>query len=641
MDSREIFTEAFKQPLSKLLIELSQSNIGILSSEESGIKSEIVDRILRSNYYTTSVKYRGNSYDCHCRHELLINEEKSQDFMSLDPVCLGPIPNENYFYCRGNLTEATKGRYDLIIPSRDYSSHSYEWKDLYSVLHTDKVFSILLKRLSRQSLDHQKYRIHLFGLLADQQRSYTQLLSTKALKNLCSESTAFKQMCESENFEFFALAQDTAPKGSVETRRNSPQVIESAIDQEVKALRKEKHKRLPTTYVIFVDSLDSSIFENEDTLEKLPSLKNLFKKSLFYKNFTSSGFWTFPCLHALQTGIPPKYSSSFIKLDPAIKINLQKKLLKPDNSSMFDSFGYCSYTLSDIRPKSLTRIIRDAGMKTASIKSSSVNSSYWNLQEGINISIENSTIDLIPYHLKQIKNQNDNDLSVIFIDIDTLHRGPLFYKDKATDWGVDEINFIHRQQSKRNRLLGIRDTSFDELARELSQLKKVDMILHDILEQTTDEDNIILFSDNGSQNQPATIPSNIIEFVPESSGTIEKIWRPTLIVRSNKFSEKAGTLHELVSTSDIYSIVLHACGLETKVDSEDLHLDSILPTSLGGKEARKVAETFGLNTQNCLIVEWVKRYGNSRGDYRAINMTGRSLKPIIELINELESKFTD
>ena len=148
-------------------------------------------------------------------------------------------------------------------------------------------------------------------------------------------------MCESENFEFFALAQDNVPKESVETRRNSPQVIESAIDQEVKALRKEKHKRLPTTYVIFVDSLDSSIFENEDTLEKLPSLKNLFKKSLFYKNFTSSGFWTFPCLHALQTGIPPKYSSSFIKIDPEIKIKLQKKLLKPDHSSMFDGFGYC------------------------------------------------------------------------------------------------------------------------------------------------------------------------------------------------------------------------------------------------------------------------------------------------------------
>ena len=87
-------------------------------------------------------------------------------------------------------------------------------------------------------------------------------------------------------------------------------------------------------------------------------------------------------------------------------------------------------------------------MKTASIKSSSVNSSYWNLQEGVNISIENSTIDLIPYHLKQIKNQFDNDLSVVFIDIDTLHRGPLFYKDKGTDWGVDEINFIHRQQAR-------------------------------------------------------------------------------------------------------------------------------------------------------------------------------------------------
>ena len=41
-------------------------------------------------------------------------------------------------------TEAIKGRYD-DHPEFRHSSHSYEWKDLYSVLHTDKVFSILLK----------------------------------------------------------------------------------------------------------------------------------------------------------------------------------------------------------------------------------------------------------------------------------------------------------------------------------------------------------------------------------------------------------------------------------------------------------------------------------------------------------------
>ena len=267
-----------------------------------------------------------------------------------------------------------------------------------------------------------------------------------------------------------------------------------------------------------------------------------------------------------------------------------------NKSALFNLLCYSSYALSNIQSESLTHLIRKAGIKTASIKSSSINSNYWNLQEGVNVSVENSTIDLIPYHLKQIRDQFEDDIGVVFIDIDTLHRGPLFFKRKDVDWGVDELDFIHKKQSKQNRLLGIRDRSFNELARELSQLKKVDMILSAILEQSNEQDTIIVFSDNGSQNQPSTIP-NVIDFIPDSSGTIEKIWRPTLLVRSNKYSSKAGTGNELVSTSDIFSIVLHEFGLESAVDFKNRYIDSILPPSLGGVESRKVAETFGVNTE--------------------------------------------
>ena len=233
-------------------------------------------------------------------------------------------------------------------------------------------------------------------------------------------------------------------------------------------------------------------------------------------------------------------------------------------------------------------------------------------------------------------------MGVIFIDIDTLHRGPLFYKKDSVQWGVDELDFIHRKQTKKNRLLGIRDLSFNELDRETSQLQKIDMILSNILEQTNQQDTIILFSDNGSQTQPRTIPRTI-DFMPGSSGTIEKIWRPTLLVRSNnKHMIKPGTQAELVSTSDIFSIILHACGLESKLDFKDRYIDSILPPSLGGRVNRKVAETFGINAENNLTIEWVKRYDHTNGNYGTINyhqLQGQPLKPILELINDIELKL--
>mgnify|MGYP002007117096 CR=1 FL=1 len=616
-------------------MELSRNNVDSLVSGSQTKTAESVKKILDTDYFAEADE-RGESYDCHARFKYFTKEKRALTFLSASPLCLSPIPNESYFYCRGSLTEATRSRYDEIIPSRDYSSHSYEWKHLYSVEHAEDALKLVAEKLSEQQSDHKKHRIHLFGFLGDGQRSYTQLLSTKAFIELCAEANIFKQMCESDGFEYLALSLNHISQSEKSTAENITQSEIQNVNRQLQLPERNDKKIPPKTYVIFVDSLDSSIFKNKPYLENFPSLKRLFKDSLFFENFTSSGFWTFPCLHSLQSGIPPKYSSSFLKISPKTKLQYHKKRLAP--STIFGAFCYCSYSLSEIKSKSLTRLIRDAGIGTASIKSSATYSNYWNLQEGVDVSIENSTIDLIPYHLKQIQDQFEEDLGVIFLDIDTLHRGPLFYKKAGVNWGVDELDFIHKKQSKRNRLLGIRDTSFNEAARELSQLKKVDIVLQEILEQTDEQDTIILFSDNGSQNQPSTIPQTL-NFIPGSSATIEKIWRPTLLVRSYKNTSEAGTRNELVSTSDIFSIVLHACGLGANAVFEDRYIDSILPPSLGGKGIRKVAETFGINTENLFIIEWVKRYSHEHGEYKAINMQGRKWYPIFELINDLESDF--
>ena len=126
----------------------------------------------------------------------------------------------------------------------------------------------------------------------------------------------------------------------------------------------------------------------------------------------------------------------------------ENKEVKLEDNSL-NPFFYCSYSLSTIKTKSLTHILRDAGVKTASIKSSSITSNYWNLQEGVNISIENSTIDLIPYHLKRIKEQFEEDIGAIFIDIDTLHRGSLFFKNEGVDWGLANLILFMASKARK------------------------------------------------------------------------------------------------------------------------------------------------------------------------------------------------
>ena len=81
------------------------------------------------------------------------------------------------------------------------------------------------------------------------------------------------------------------------------------------------------------------------------------------------------------------------------------------------------------------------------------------------------------------------------------------------------------------------------------------------------------------------------------------------------------------------------CGLESYVDFEEKFLDCILPPALGGKDVRKVAETFGLNTESHLTIEWVKRYSHTNGDYKTISLEGKVCKPILELIDDLQSEI--
>ena len=202
MNNEYFFHEFVKKPLNALLVELSRNNIDMLASRSQENFTHIIDKILKSNYFQASVRDRYKSYDCHARFKYTIKEGEPLEFSSSYPLCLAPIPNENFFYCRGNLSEGTRSKYDEIIPSRDYSCCSYEWKYLYCVEHAVEA----LRLISQQLSEYKTHRIHLFGLLRDQQRSFSQTISSKALTELFSEAKTFKNMCASEGFDFFALS---------------------------------------------------------------------------------------------------------------------------------------------------------------------------------------------------------------------------------------------------------------------------------------------------------------------------------------------------------------------------------------------------------------------------------------------------
>ena len=241
MDYDVFFHELVKKPLNELLIELSHNNIDLLALRSQENTTRIVEKIHKSFYFLPSVFQRNESYDCHARCEAII-DKKAMKIWSSHPFCLAPIPNKNFFYCRGNLSEATKSKYDEIIPSRDYSSHSYKWNHLYCVKHVDEALGIVLNKLCEKSLGHKKHRIHLFGFMEDQQRSYTQTLSSKALVKLCCETTNLRKMCEREGFEFFAISLDHISHASKSTLKETGQFESRTINRSFQPVQKKQEQ---------------------------------------------------------------------------------------------------------------------------------------------------------------------------------------------------------------------------------------------------------------------------------------------------------------------------------------------------------------------------------------------------------------
>ena len=600
MNNQQFIEKTIINDLIEKLNLLSGQNVDNILRPTALNNAIKVKEILNSNYFSsTPIRYDG------ILEYMVMQKNGLLKITSELPYALLPVPNTRYFYCRCSVTEGSMSMYDQILPSRDCGIATYEWENLFNASDIYKAFALMKKRheMNLQNTIPIDYRVHFFGLLKDPQRSYTQIIhSENAIDFFNSADRAYK-LCESEEFEYISIHPLSDPKI----------VLDNAKQYKHKASENSSIKR-KKTYVVFVDTLDTSIFSNKSIMQKLPNLKRIRKNSILYNGFTSSGFWTYPCLHSLHTGLPPYYSASFIKITPSELIQVSNI---SELGSTHKAFIHCAYNNSNVNPVKLTTRLRDNGINSISLKTSCLASTNWNLQEGISFGIDNCTIDLLSGSLKILSEAVENNYDVCFIDIDTLHRGPLFFKRRDKDWSVNELDFLKPKQSKIDRLLGKVDNYQESLMREMSQLIKVDEVLGQILDQINPEDNLILFSDNGSQNHKANFEFKL-NLPYGTSATLEKIWQPTLLVSTSdsKYNDSMSS-NELVSTSDLYSIILSLYDQNTlrseSQDNSDRYYDSIVPPSLGGERERTACITFGANGLDSNILEVVCRKKNNEG----------------------------
>lgn len=582
------------QELHSKLKELCETNESqLIDNQNAGptsLQKEKIELVLHTKYFQTTASKDG--YDGHYRIDNFFQEHqnafKTQLFTSSSQYVLSSTPSRDFLYCRSSPTEDTRTLYDQIIPSRDFTCHSYPWENLLSI-HTPAPRLLIhdAARILPTKDGNELVEVFLFGLLGDPQRGMRQILTVNEFRKLLTEQPdTLSSLGKSENLDFLAF------KFLRNKKKNG----------------NDKKGAKGKSYFIFIDSLDTSIFDEKEAISLLPNLQKVASKSINFKRFTSSGFWTYPCLHSLHSGIPPFYSASWFKLTP------QETLFHDEDLYVKKMSKYAGACLRGLgcKPKSLTSKLRDHGINCAAIKSSSITSNAWNLLDGIDISIENSTIDLIPYHIETVNKISENSIDAYFIDIDTLHRGPFFFKEQHKNWHIDSMDWIEPKQTKEQRLLGIREDKAQARKREISQLIKVDEILGQILSKTREGDNIIIYSDNGSQNWAKDVDPPF-SFPPNSSATLAKIWQPTLLVSSPILNSKetGKSSDELVSTHDLYDIILGCFGLPLNSDlNEPLPRHGIIPVSLGGTISRTQCLSFGMNVANNNLLELVVRKGD-------------------------------
>ena len=539
-------------------------------------------------------------------------------------VSLSPIADTHNLYVKLDPYKlATNQTPGLSIPGKGFTYSSYNWSRIYNIcdleimINTLSIFGIndvneYLDFIIGSSNESESYPcrnidISLLGSAhpGDPGASYRDILSEANLRNLLHDPQKLRIAMNSRGLELIALK----PLGTKSTDK---------INHNSKTTSPLISNNIVRNWILFADSLDLSPLLSDSNLRNdLKSLSQFISSSCWYKNLTSSGSWTFPCLHSMHTGLDPRITLSARRWNPNLAIRDRDKLLPPRN--MLEKRGIDvnqRIRLGRLRGSFLTSLLKEHGYTSVGLKSSN-HGWYYSLNHSIDLTIENTdcltnTSKDVEYLLKSF---GDHHVDTIFIDLEHFHYTVPTNSLAGTSC-QDLADLLLKDVSKDERLLGTSKEPKKARDRYIEQLRTFDKALGEIMDKVGEKDNIILFSDHGSQTEGYQ-GIRRFDFRPNSPLTLEKVWKPTLLIKSNNLKEGlqyGGSSSELVTHNDLYAIIL---GMHNIDHSCNAFSSSNLPTSLGGHHERKYAITssfthFGRDNNH---VEMLLRYGDDSGEY--------------------------
>ena len=615
--------------LTSALDNISNCNINaLLDGSYGSIKyfSELdvlISKLLLSHYFLPSNRDDDLKVQLRFRRSLgmpkdfdIRNFNTRADIEFLSTPCFSPIANEYQFSLRQNLTESTTLEPPLAISTRNYLNNNFEWNLLFSVNDL-----IALGNESRNKLCASFFKIFKDSLFLSQELKKQQLCTAffstlpktydhsrwqsctvGEIVDLVSQTGYSWGDVQRQGFNFVCFKTDKSVRFA-QSSTLSPK-ISSDLYQQSK----------PKTYVVFIDSLDLTILDEQNAEDIFPNLLHIKQQSLHFSRFTSSGDWTFPCLHSIHTGISPYKSFSMFRHDSSLRLamsqshlaeifanntqNLAPYAFKLESSNIkFPAISISHNKLYHSSKYFLGNIIASCAYKQIAVKSSPDHGCQYGYNYGIHSSIEASFQNEIIDNLdKLILSVIGSDPNLIFLDIDLLHGNdgytPNSLRDPANN-KVDQhaFDWTKGYASSKENLMSSYNNNDRLKINYLRKMVKVDRYLGQIYSKLSSDDSLLIFSDHGS-NYYDFQNGNYTNDVPyDSPAKLKKIWKPTLLIKSPIIPTTliGGVSDELVETTDLYSIILSLCG----INAEDYShiIDSQLPVSLGGKKSRNIAIT--------------------------------------------------
>ena len=324
----------------------------------------------------------------------------------------------------------------------------------------------------------------------------------------------------------------------------------------------------PKTYVIFADSFDLSVLKIPELKGRIPNLVRLYKRSTHFNRFISISGWTFPCLHSFHTGLPPYLTFSIFRHEPTLRlgtkineyISYQEKNARKRWNLIKQSFHFKDFPVKS--EKFITRLIEENGGTTIAVKGSYNHGWYNGLTHSTHLSIENTTSVKVGDNLRSLQNiLCDADFSLCLIDLDHIHKKNDFVRSSNKYYFTRPLDLLKHVQTDEDSFRGEYITS--EIRQHyfnlyLDNIIEIDTALGQIFTITNENDNIVMFSDHGSDlfqlDSPYQCDNNPL------SSLLPQSLKPTLLVSGLSLPELPVVVcNELVSTIDLN--LLKLCGI--------------------------------------------------------------------------------